>query len=134
MKRSRLPKILWSVLCLAGLGLGLSPSGVAKAATSLPESGTYDASFCTLVPGAQARCTPAVVQIGRDAMRVRLGRDRHDFAFSGRYVEVESRVAGRPVAHYMADFQWTGDDGRVLHFSETQPTQWEVRLGERRKP
>ena len=37
-----------------------------------------------------------------------------------------------PQAHFLADFRW--QDGKTLHFSETQPTQWEVRLGERKNP
>jgi hypothetical protein len=118
-------------LALAAGLLGVCSAPMAKAA-SVPEQGTYLASFCTLAPNQPVRCVPASAQVGAMGMKVRVPKGAYEFTFGPRQVEVEAREAGRPQAHFLADFRW--QDGRTLHFSETQPTQWEVRLGERKNP
>jgi hypothetical protein len=121
---------------LQGLALAAGLLGVSAApasmASTMPENGSYAANFCTLAPNQAVRCVPAQAQIGPDGMRVRIPKGAYEFTFGPRQVEVEAREAGRPQAHFMADFRW--QDGKTLHFSETQPTQWEVRLGERKNP
>ena len=100
---------------------------VASAWATAPAPGKYRAQFCAVPPTGQASCHPATVDLSAEGMDVRTAREWVQIKFGEPQLEVRARQAGKPPAHFYADYRWSSDT--VLRYRETQPTQWEVRLG-----
>ena len=108
---------------LAMVCLGVTASVWATA----PAPGKYRAQFCAVPPTGQAICHAASVDLSATGMEVRTSREWVQIKFGEPQLEVRARQAGKPPAHFYADYRWSADS--VLRYNETQPTQWEVRLG-----
>lgn len=113
-----------AIVALAGF------AAVAGAWAAPLAAGRYSAQFCTVPPQGEARCRPADVRVTATGMDVRASGDRYRIRFGEPQFVVNVREKGKPAAHFYADYRWVSDT--VLRFRETQPTEWEVRLGARR--
>lgn len=103
--------------------------GVFACAHAAPVAGRHVVSLCTLPPAAPELCSPAVAQVKpQGEMVVHHPKAQYTITFPSKYKQarVKVREKGRPSGEFLADYEWKTP--QVFHFSETQPTQWEVRF------